>query len=1094
MLNYDGGDEVKMKINVEGAKEVEMRTDGKLQDAITEAKDCAERRCRRDGVTARLQVTVSYHETETSMDTADLEQAHVDRDSGGESEMGEAGDRETDLRSWNRPGEIQRHHRAVRPVEEGPEISAPRLDSEKDDGMKKDRSYLMRWREAWARDIFRDRNPGDPGFTWFGNPVTAPNTKRRLDYFLLSEEASKLTIKVETQSASLSDHKPVVMDISLGQKIERGSGLFRLNVQNLEDDGWKQWFAVFWSSWRESQSEFESIAKWVDKGLRIIARKFDVFSRIAANQRNSEERRRKQRVEEAERNMTGHPVSEVVWGMERANRLRQWEELQLSKEKRWRQILAVKGIVSSDRITKDSFKRLLPQRKQMVMSELAHPLLPSMPRATSLDDMCEYAMIYFQDILTTSRQGESIDTDMSTFANLWDNLQAKLPDHMRQQLDRPLSEEELRHTIKAIARGKALGDDGLPIEFYEACWGTLEADLLNMYNEILVGGKLGSTMTRGIITLMFKKGDKSLVKNWRPISLLNVSYKILAKSLATRLGAALPLLVGKDQGAFVKGRSIFENIVTAIEVLEVVSEEDMEMTVLLLDLEKAYNRVNWAFVMTSLKEMGFGVCFCRWVKVLYTYSTAAVMVNGKCSAEFPLSRSLRQGCPILLFVLQMEVLVNSIRTNMVIKGMKLSEEKECKIKALADDLMAVCTSKGNSLSALKNCLTIYAEFSEAAVNWEKSVYLLPDTQQIQRKDVWIAIMSDVFIGKWINSKFWKEILQAWQTVKPSIRAAPTSKQQVLEQHIFDNPHITDSAGSSITARRGTSNFGYKWIQRGVTTIKDLRNEETNQWHDPTVLKEKLGQLPAQEERVEQIKESLPAEWKALLGPKGVNPPAEWKALLGPEGVNPPGTWLRSEDGTERYYRLKNWHDTVEGKCVLEVYEKESLEALSLVSFGTIERYGLSGLTECRVREGRPKRLTGKGARQLPVVVGGGRRYSTLRIDPESWGWEKEGEVVIGLDHIASTACIQPARRKVLMEKLTDRWKKAILNLDPPKETELQSLWKQFKEIPSQKLASLLWMQSHIVVPTAMWLRNRGMVDIDPKCGRCGWLYEDVKHL
>ncbi|GBG79165.1 hypothetical protein CBR_g28881 [Chara braunii] len=127
MLNYDGGDEVKMKINVEGAKEVEMRTDGKLQDVITEAKDRAERRCRRDGVTTRLQVTVSYHETETSMDTADLEQAHLDRDSGGESEMSEVGDRETDLRSWDRPGEIQRHHRATKPVEEGPKANSRQL-------------------------------------------------------------------------------------------------------------------------------------------------------------------------------------------------------------------------------------------------------------------------------------------------------------------------------------------------------------------------------------------------------------------------------------------------------------------------------------------------------------------------------------------------------------------------------------------------------------------------------------------------------------------------------------------------------------------------------------------------------------------------------------------------------------------------------------------------------------------------------------------------------------------------------------------------------------------------------------------------------
>ncbi|GBG61116.1 hypothetical protein CBR_g19193 [Chara braunii] len=127
ILNYDGGDELRLRINVEGGKEEEMRTDGRLQDAITETKDCVERRCRRDGVTVKMQVTISYHETETSMETADWEQDHLERDSGGESEMSEAEDRETDLRSWIRPGEIQRHHRAAKPVEEGPEANSRQL-------------------------------------------------------------------------------------------------------------------------------------------------------------------------------------------------------------------------------------------------------------------------------------------------------------------------------------------------------------------------------------------------------------------------------------------------------------------------------------------------------------------------------------------------------------------------------------------------------------------------------------------------------------------------------------------------------------------------------------------------------------------------------------------------------------------------------------------------------------------------------------------------------------------------------------------------------------------------------------------------------
>ncbi|GBG80407.1 hypothetical protein CBR_g30872 [Chara braunii] len=110
ILNYDGGDEVKLKINVEGAREEGMRAHSKLQAAITEVKDRAERRCRRDGVTAKMRVTVAYHKAETSTNTVNREQAHLDRDTGGESEMSEAADRETDVQSRKRADQVRRNH------------------------------------------------------------------------------------------------------------------------------------------------------------------------------------------------------------------------------------------------------------------------------------------------------------------------------------------------------------------------------------------------------------------------------------------------------------------------------------------------------------------------------------------------------------------------------------------------------------------------------------------------------------------------------------------------------------------------------------------------------------------------------------------------------------------------------------------------------------------------------------------------------------------------------------------------------------------------------------------------------------------------
>ncbi|GBG71692.1 hypothetical protein CBR_g9105 [Chara braunii] len=155
------------------------------------------------------------------------------------------------------------------------------------------------------------------------------------------------------------------------------------------------------------------------------------------------------------------------------------------------------------------------------------------------------------------------------------------------------------------------------MEFYKAVWEVLVEELVALYNEVLEGERLGPTMMRGIITLLYKKGDRSEIRNWRPISLFNFSYKLLAKTMANRLAVHLPGLVGLDQGAFVRGRSICDNLATAIESLEIIGSRNVDVAVLMLDMEKAYDRVNWAFVLTTLKRMNFGSNFCNSVKALY---------------------------------------------------------------------------------------------------------------------------------------------------------------------------------------------------------------------------------------------------------------------------------------------------------------------------------------------------------------------------------------------------------------------------------------------------------------------------------------------
>ena len=135
-------------------------------------------------------------------------------------------------------------------------------------------------------------------------------------------------------------------------------------------------------------------------------------------------------------------------------------------------------------------------------------------------------------------------------------------------LSQNISLEEIETAIKALSNDKAPGPDGFPIEFYKANISWICKDLHDLYTEAISKGTLGLEIKKGIIKLPPKDGDKAITKNWRPITLLNVSYKILAKILALRLVNILPKFVCATQTSFIKGRYILENLITSSEAME----------------------------------------------------------------------------------------------------------------------------------------------------------------------------------------------------------------------------------------------------------------------------------------------------------------------------------------------------------------------------------------------------------------------------------------------------------------------------------------------------------------------------------------------
>ena len=128
--------------------------------------------------------------------------------------------------------------------------------------------------------------------------------------------------------------------------------------------------------------------------------------------------------------------------------------------------------------------------------------------------------------------------------------------------------------------GKSPGADGLPVEFYRRFWGLLGQDLVEILNYSFTHGSLSDSQRLGIIRLLYKKDDPLLLKNWRPISLLNTDYKICTKVLANRLRRVISLVLSGDQTCGIPSRSIFENLFLIRDTIDFVNHKELQAAII----------------------------------------------------------------------------------------------------------------------------------------------------------------------------------------------------------------------------------------------------------------------------------------------------------------------------------------------------------------------------------------------------------------------------------------------------------------------------------------------------------------------------------
>ena len=175
----------------------------------------------------------------------------------------------------------------------------------------------------------------------------------------------------------------------------------------------------------------------------------------------------------------------------------------------------------------------------------------------------------------------------------------------------------------------------------------LKKDLQKTFHEILFTNKITpKTWIQAIITLIPKKGDTNFLKYWRRISLLCVDYKVLTKILANRLKYILPDIISTEQNCSIPNRTIFDNLFLIRDIITYTKRKNNYFYLLQIDQQKAFDKIDRAFLYKTMEKMGFSPLFINFLQTLYKQNTSMIINNRFLSPQVSLQRDLTTGCPL----------------------------------------------------------------------------------------------------------------------------------------------------------------------------------------------------------------------------------------------------------------------------------------------------------------------------------------------------------------------------------------------------------------------------------------------------------------
>ncbi|CAN1332707.1 Putative ribonuclease H protein At1g65750 [Linum perenne] len=654
-----------------------------------------------------------------------------------------------------------------------------------------------------------------------------------------------------------------------------------------------------------------------------------------------------------------------------------------------------------------------------------------------------------------------------------------------------------------MGKDKAPGPDGLNPGFYQHYWPIIGEEVTKACINWLDEGKMPPAIHNTTIILLPKIDKPGTMRDLRPISLCNVLYRVVAKILANRLRRVVPKLVDLEQSAFIKGRSIIDNVMIAFEVLHSIKRRpnaNVGDVALKIDISKAFDRVEWQYLEGVLTKVGFHA---RWVQLLMTCVKSVryrVNVNSTLTDSFVPMRGLRQGCPLspFLFILCAEGLSALVKhkTAMGLLHGSLVSRGAPRISHLlfADDSLFFCRATIQEVRELKETFDVYARASGQLINFEKSGMMftksthpmlaaglrailgvsreldtgnylgMPAMVGANKRQTFAFIRERLWqrINSWLGkstSKGGREIL-----VKAVAQAMPIYCMNVFLMSATLTAELERMINSFWWGMKRSGRRGMNWMkweklcvrkEHGGMGFKNLRG-----FNLALLAKQGWNLLVNQNSLVARIyKAKYYPRGNYLTADKGGNPSLIWQSIWKAQGIVRRGFRWRIGDGSSIRVWEDPWINNDSSRFVTSIPDAEmaDLRVNDLWIPGT-KQWDIELLDELFNDQ------DAKAISEIPLC-------NTPGPDTPIWHFSKNGSLTvrsayrIWADQISSIGDYH----------VTGPWER-LWKLQAPAKTKIMA-----------------WRLSRNIVPTRETLRYRH-IDVPGGCGLCNHPTESVQHL